>query len=96
MLHLHVLQCVVEIGVEEQPDLPDGPFFAQVDADRRRSVVGGRDPAVGLYVGPEVAVEEVFSPEAGQRRGEFERDVFPFGTALWTPEFERSVLKKTT
>lgn len=54
-----------------------------------RSVVGGRDPAVGLYVGPEVAVEEVFGSEAGQRRGEFERDVFPFGTALWAPEFER-------
>ena len=41
------------------------------------------------YVGSEVAVAEVFGSEAGQRRGEFERDVFPLGTALWAPEFER-------
>ena len=42
MLHLHVFQRVVEIGVEEQPDLFDLPLFAEIDADRRRFVVGSR------------------------------------------------------
>lgn len=50
---------------------------------------GAGMPAVGLYVGTEIAIEEVLRPEAGQRRGEFECDVFSFGTALGTPKFER-------